>query len=174
MASGFIGDLWYALRGDSSQLEQDAKRGGMRAGGGLGKMLEDQKQALLDSIAAQEQAAAEARQKRATAAVPSLMDDLANARNHLSHALHIDRALAKVRRQLTGKPAAKKKPTRKKAAKKKTTKKKAAKKKTTKKKVASKKAAKKKVTKKKVARKKKARGFSTSPLTHWSGAWWRR
>jgi predicted nucleic acid-binding Zn-ribbon protein len=45
-------------------------------------------------------------------------DDLTYARNHLAHALHIDRALAKIQRQLKTKPAAKK-PTRKKTAKKK-------------------------------------------------------
>jgi hypothetical protein len=70
-----------------------------------------------------------------------VMEDLANARDHLSHALHIDRALAKVRRQLIGKPAAKKKATKKKAAKKKVTKKKATKKKVTKKKATKKKTA---------------------------------
>jgi chromosome segregation ATPase len=47
-------------------------------------------------------------------------DDLTNARNHLVHALHIDRALAKIQRQLSRKPAAPKKPARKKSAKKKT------------------------------------------------------
>jgi len=46
-------------------------------------------------------------------------DDLTNARNHLAHALHIDRALAKIQRQLSRKPAAPKKPARKKSAKKK-------------------------------------------------------
>ena len=86
-----------------------------------------------------------------------VMDDLANARTHLSHALHIDRALAKVRRQLMGKPAAKKKATGKKVAKKKTTKKKVARKKVAKKKVAKKKATGKKVAKKKTAKKKAVR-----------------
>lgn len=67
-----------------------------------------------------------------------VMTDLANARDHLSHALHVDRAMAKIRRQLGSKPKAKKK------AKKKVTKKKAP---------ARKKAAKKKApTRKKAAR----------------------
>jgi seryl-tRNA synthetase len=46
-------------------------------------------------------------------------DDLTNARNHLVHALHIDRALAKIQRQLSWKPAAPKKSARKKTRKKK-------------------------------------------------------
>ena len=74
-----------------------------------------------------------------------VMDDLANARDHLSHALHVDRAMAKIRRQFSGKPKAKKKAKKKKVTKKKATKKKA-----------KKKAAKKKVTKKKATRKKGA------------------
>jgi uncharacterized membrane protein YccC len=78
-----------------------------------------------------------------------VMDDLTNARNHLAHALKIDRALASIQRELSKKTGPKKK-----AGKKKVAKKKVAKKKTAKKPVARKKPAKKKATKKKVARKK--------------------
>ena len=68
-----------------------------------------------------------------------VMTDLANARDHLSHALHVDRAMAKIRQKLGGKPKAKKKAKKKKVTRKKATKKKA-KKKVAKKKVAKKKA----------------------------------
>jgi hypothetical protein len=76
-----------------------------------------------------------------------VMDDLTNARNHLAHALKIDRALASIQRELSKKAGPKKKTGKKK---KKVAKKKAAKKKAAKKPVARKKPAK----KKKVARKK--------------------
>lgn len=58
-----------------------------------------------------------------------VMDDLTSARNHLAHALKIDRALAIIQRELSGKPAKKKKVAKKKAGKKKTAKKKVARKK---------------------------------------------
>lgn len=80
-----------------------------------------------------------------------VMDDLANARHHLAHALRIDRAMASIQRELSTKPATKKK----------TGKKKVAKKKVVKKPAARKKAAKKKAGKKKVARKPAARKKAT-------------
>ena len=47
---------------------------------------------------------------------PGIKDDLINARNHLAHALHIDRALARIQRELSRKPAATRKPARRKTA----------------------------------------------------------
>jgi len=77
-----------------------------------------------------------------------VMDDLKNARNHLAHALRVDRALASIQRELSKKPGTKKKAS-KKVASKKVTKKPATKKKTGKKKVAKKTATRKKTAKKK-------------------------
>lgn len=83
-----------------------------------------------------------------------VMDDLKSARDHLAYALGIDKALAKVQRELSKKASVKKKVTKKAVTKKKPVTKKAAKKPATRKKAAKKATAKKKSAKKPATRKK--------------------
>ena len=86
---------------------------------------------LKGQIAALKKAADEARQeaKSIRADLGAVSDDLGKARHHFAHALHIDRALDKIEKQL----GMKKKVVKKKVAKKKVAKKKAAPKKVAKK-----------------------------------------